>query len=397
MGTTHTWSQTTAEDVELLAELLVVRHRLQELQRHPAITGSNHLARSFGPLLEPVWDLIAHREEADGVGSLLQYGAAAPTEEARRANTAVAAKAAQTYRKLKLTGPDRHQVWAVMSNPTTTILANTLTPATLAAVPSSGAVAGLHVAVRPLLPTILRQEWDNDTDVVPALRRLLRRWCDLARTSNSTVGNVARLTLAAALLARGAALDGDTDTVRWFIDRWLRLSPTDARIDGSTAALLENDWTRNRVDARMSTVMDTVAALRADGHHQHRLHRPVWETRLGGAPVSLMSEHGPNDSWLNVRSQGEYGDPLEFISTDMISDDVAEILDQLPELSREILIATHLHGMSPEEINLRNIAQLDADTIREVLKGTIQIVRGYEHRVRRRLHRPETLHRHLSR
>ncbi|MEV7602951.1 hypothetical protein AB0O91_36855 [Kitasatospora sp. NPDC089797] len=398
MGSTRTGSRGTTEEVELLAELLVVRQRLQELKHHPAVSGANRLARTFGPLLEPVWDLLALSEEATGVGSLLQYGVASPTDGALEANASVARKATKTYRRLRLTGPDRHQVWAVMSNPTSAILANTLTPAVLPAVPSTGTTAGLRVAVRPTLPRALQVDWNDDADVVPALRRLLCRWCDLARASDSVVGDVARIMLAAALLARGAALDGDTDTVRWFIDRWLRLAPTEARLDGSTAALLENDWTRNRVDSRMSVVMDTVTALRADGNHQHRLHRPVWETRLGGAPVTLMSEHGPNDGWLNIRSQGEYGDPLELISADMISDDVAAVLGTLPELPREILIATHLRGMSLKEISDSDIAcGLGTATIRAMLARAIKTVQRNEHRVRFRLRRPEDLHQRLSR
>jgi hypothetical protein len=92
------------------------------------------------------------------------------------------------------------------------------------------------------------------------------------------------------MLARGAVLDGDIATVKWFIDKWLGLSTTGARVDGASAALLENGWTASTTDSELSAVIDAVTTLRVESKYQHRLHRPVWETQLSGFPVTLLSE-----------------------------------------------------------------------------------------------------------
>jgi hypothetical protein len=92
------------------------------------------------------------------------------------------------------------------------------------------------------------------------------------------------------MLARGAVLDGDVDTVKWFVKRWLGMAATDTRVDGTKAALLENGWHRLTVDDEFSVVRDSVTDLRVESMYQHRVHRPVWETQLRGAPVALLDE-----------------------------------------------------------------------------------------------------------
>lgn len=194
----------------------------------------------------------------------------------------------RAYKKLKLVGPDRHQIWAALANPAETLLTAAAIPSPISAPGTRTAV--LTAVVRPSLPAALHRDDTAEHQLVPALRAVLRRWCDLAHRSGGTTGDHARIMLAAAHLARGAALDGDTDTVGWFVERWLGLNPLDTRIDGTTAALLENDWTRNRVDTRLSQVLDTVTGLRTDADRHHRTHRPVWETQIKGYSITLLSD-----------------------------------------------------------------------------------------------------------
>ncbi|MEV7602949.1 hypothetical protein AB0O91_36845 [Kitasatospora sp. NPDC089797] len=317
---------------EALAELLAVREQLARLETSPLVTGAHRLARNFGPVLEPVWSLLATPD--DGVGHLRQYGTGTTAPAARRANTAVAAKALRAYKKLKLVGPDRHQIWAALANPADTILAAVPVPAPTAETDHSPTTT-LTAAVRPALPAALHLDHAPDTQLVPALRAVLRRWCDLAHRSGGTGGDHARIMLAAALLARGAALDGDTDTVRWFIDRWLGLNPLDTRVDGTTAALLENDWTRNRVDARLSQLLDTVTGLRTDADHQHRLHRPVWETQVAGHTVALLPQ-------TYDRASTAADDPAELAASVPVAEQLNAVIAALSSSRREADIVTVL-------------------------------------------------------
>ena len=202
------------------------------------------------------------------------------------------------------------------------------------------------MTVRPALPARLLTGQD-DTDIVPALRGVLRRWCDLARHADGERRDTARLTLAAAMLARGAVLDGDSDTVAWFVGRWLGLQPTAYRVDGTSAALLEDGWVHRRVDEEFSAVRDTVTSLRIESAVQHRLHRPLWDTQLRGSLVGLLSDP--------VGSSGlELSDTLGVVEPafeDAVElDRVIRHMKVLPPSQRQVLYLQVFLGLPYAEI-----------------------------------------------
>ncbi|MFG3722276.1 LuxR C-terminal-related transcriptional regulator [Streptomyces massasporeus] len=340
-GTTA--ATTTAEssaERDLIAELILIRQHLQRLESDPVITGAHKVARNLGPVLEPVWGLLA--DSSDGVGYLRQYGAGQAAPAAKKANITVTTKAVRAYKKLNLVGPERHQVWAALSNPTEALLRTVSSPLPSPA-EREGTTVGLHLSIRPALPAVLHLDWHDDRDVVPALRAVLRRWCDLAYRAGGATGELARVTLASALLARGAALDGDTATVRWFVERWLGLDPSDTRVDGATAALLENNWIRSRVDNQLSLVIDTVTQLRLDASHQHRLHRPAWETQLKGVPLALLS-----DQPLDIPNDAE--DPVEAAARVLLAEQVLAILSTLSEREDRVITKLVMEGKSQRAV-----------------------------------------------
>jgi DNA-binding CsgD family transcriptional regulator len=280
---------------ELLADLLWLREQLEALASTPVVMGAHRLAAEVAPVLEPVWSiLVEDAGRPTGVGFLRRLPASVPEEEeATRANANVTIQAVRRFRSLDLAGPSMREVWIALSRPAHTLVRSVQSP-----LRSSRHVrdddqatrrATIAPTVRPILPGLLGS-WDDDDKVVPALRSVLRRWCDLARFATGERREAARLTLAAALLARGAVLDGDVATVKWFIDRWLGLAPTRTRVDGASAALLEDGWRTPTVDDVFSAVRDAVTALRIEALYQHRLHRPVWETEIRGKPVALLSD-----------------------------------------------------------------------------------------------------------
>ncbi|WP_406476057.1 hypothetical protein [Streptomyces sp. NBC_01615] len=335
------------EERQLVADLLRLRLRLDELAASQVVSASRRLALEMAPVLEPVWGLVADRRK--GVGFLMQYGTADPAEHAVRGNAAVAEAAVQTYQRPRLLGAEGSQVWAALARPADTLLAHVREPLSLGVRPGAGGTGAearptlsLQVDVRPVLPGTLHGSWEREASIVPALRAVLRRWCDLARHSSadSSAGEVARLTLAAALLARGAALDGDTATVRWFVKRWLGLNATGTRVDGTIAALLEDGWTRRTVDAEFSAVQDSVADVRIESLYQHRLHRPVWETELRGAPVALLSDlaSAREGEQFDLASGEAEDDVTAVVSRTLMTEQMHSVLDTLSEREAKLVL-----------------------------------------------------------
>ncbi|MGW3415833.1 hypothetical protein [Streptomyces sp. NPDC000888] len=335
------------EERQLVAELLRLRLRLDELAASQVVSASRRLALEMAPVLEPVWGLVADRRK--GVGFLMQYGTADPAEHAVRGNAAVAEAAVQTYQRPRLLGAEGRQVWAALSQPADTLLAHVREPLSLGVRPGAADTCAearhtlsLQVDVRPVLPGTLHGSWEREASIVPALRAVLRRWCDLARHSSadSSAGEVARLTLAAALLARGAALDGDTATVRWFVKRWLGLNATGTRVDGTIAALLEDGWTRRTVDAEFSAVQDSVADVRIESLYQHRLHRPVWETELRGAPVALLSDlaSARDGEQFDLVSGAAEDDVIAIVGRTLMTEHLHSVLDTVSEREAKLIL-----------------------------------------------------------
>ncbi len=304
----------------LLVELLALREQLMVAAMSPGVDAARRLTAKVMPVLEPVWSVLVG--EGDGVGFLRRLD----TDDEHALNADVRYQVVSTYRSLDLTGPDMCAVWRALSRPSTALVDSVRNPPRPRRVVGDGPVrATLGVSVRPALPGPLLGEWRDDTQVVPALRRVLRMWCEMARNTTGERREVARLTLAAAMLARGAVLDGDTETMKWFVKRWLGLVATDSRVDGASAALLENGWNHRAVDDEFSAVRDSVTDLRVEALYQHRVHRPVWETQLRGEPVALLSE--------TVASSAQSSDEEihQTVSRILLVDQVGSVLATLSE------------------------------------------------------------------
>lgn len=300
---------------QLLARLLALRTQLTAIAARPEVRAARQLTAEVMPVLEPVWTVLVDHDH--GVGFLRRLG----TDEDSAVNAAVAAEVVRVFASLDLVGPGTGAVWQALSRPSIALVTSIRRPPRRPWPAGDQPVrATLGASVRPVLPGSLLREWRRDTDVVPALRQVLRMWCDLARSSAGERREVARLTLAAAMLARGAVLAGDTATVRWFVKRWLGLAATDSRVDGVSAALVENGWHPHAVDDEFSVVRDAVTDLRVEALYQHRVHRPVWETQLRGVPVALLGDVAP------ASQTPEQDAPETMVTRALLAEDVRSVL-----------------------------------------------------------------------
>jgi DNA-directed RNA polymerase specialized sigma24 family protein len=323
----------------LLVELMVLREQLMVAARSPGVLVARRLTAEVMPVLEPVWSVLV--DEGEGVGFLRRLD----TDDEHTLNTDVKCQIVRTYRSLDLTGPDMRTVWRVLSRPSTALVDSVRNPPRPRRIVGDGPVrATLGASVRPALPDSLLGKWRDDIKVVPALRRVLRMWCEMARHSIGERREVARLTLAAAMLARGAVLDGDTETVKWFVKRWLGLIATDSRIDGMSAALLEDGWHHRAVDDEFSAIRDSVTNLRIEALYQHRLHRPAWETQLRGAPVALLGETAE----FILQSSDE--EMYETISKILLVEQVNSVLATLSERESGVIRLWIIQGYTLGEI-----------------------------------------------
>lgn len=360
---------------ELVDELLSLHQQIAMVAASPAITTAHRLTAEVSAVLEPVWSVVARHDGTAGIGFLRRLSDT--TTEVQRLNDAVARRAVQTYQKLDLAAPAMRDVWHSLARPAAALVASVRwSPRPQAAAPSDQPTAGtLGATVRPVLPAALFDDWTDDTQVVPALRRVLRHWCDLARNATGEQREVARLTLAAALLARGAVLDGDTATVKWFVSRWLGLHSTDTRVDGASAALLEDCWVSRSVDENFSAVRDTVTGLRVEAAYQHRLHRPVWETQLRGMPIGLLSEQiGSSDASEIALTDtlAAADDPFEAAEQSLLESQLQSVLATLSKRESGV-IWDRFAGMTQAQVAAK--WRISVRKVREIERGTLSKLR----------------------
>ncbi|GIM93844.1 hypothetical protein [Paractinoplanes toevensis] len=273
-----------------------------------------------------MWSILEAGDAGQGVGHLRRLGAASAHDDIEKLNDEVLAEAADAYGRLNLVAPPAGAVWRALSRPSVALVRS------VGAQSRDATAATLEPTVRPAMPMRLLAG-QNDVSIVPALRAVLRRWCDLVRHTTGEQREVARLTLAAAMLARGAVLDGDTDTVAWFVERWLGLTPTGYRVDGTSAALLEGGWVRRRVDEEFSAVRDAVTKLRTESLDQHRLHRPVWHTQLRGRPVALLYDP--------IGSSAELIDTIGATDQALLAIETADVMRHIGGM----VLVIHLAGL----------------------------------------------------
>jgi hypothetical protein len=345
----------------------MLRRQVEILSRSPAVGAAYQMTRQVSSVLEPVWDILDAHDPRSGVGHLRDLGSANMTDEVSALNEAVLVAAVQAYGQLNLVAPSTGAIWRSLSRPSVALIrsvsAQPRQPDQQGTTPAPGV---LDVTVRPSLPARLLASQD-DVGIVPALRTVLRSWCDLAWHASGERRETARLTLAAAMLARGAVLDGDTDTVTWFVDRWLGLQPTSYRIDGTSAALLEDGWVQRRVDEEFSAVRDAVTSLRIESIEQHRMHRPVWQTQLRGSLVGLLNAPVGGSGFELIDAIGVVDPGFEAVE----STAALYYIRNLPEKQRTALV------LISEGYPYREIA--------EVMGHSVENVRTFVHRARKQL------------
>ncbi|TYK46193.1 hypothetical protein [Actinomadura decatromicini] len=327
-----------------------LHHQLDRIANTAIVGRARRLLGDVAPVLEPAWSIAGQaRGSIETVGFLRRLG---ENQTGHNINADTIQDAAALFGTLNLTAPDRRKIWLAFAEPAQALVASIINQEE----PDSTAPGMLIPAPRPRLPDGLLNDWDHEAEIVPILRRVLRAWCDIALHANGARSEVAQLTLAAALLARGAALDGDAETVCWFVDRWLGLAPTDTRVDGATAALLSNGWWPNTTAPELSASRDTVTNLRIqatnrlqrEAKRQHRLHRPVWETQLRGAPIALLSDLLPNPE--NSFGSLTFTEAISHTSADVVDqvtmafrdEQILAVLDTLPKKEEAIVRAAYL-------------------------------------------------------
>lgn len=276
-----------------IPDLQGLRQQLEDLARTRSAAVAQHMANRVAPLLRPAWQIVVPDEAAlQAFGFLRQIESKSNSLPSFWQNVAVLRSAASDSPDLRLEIPSPAEVFDLLDDPRRALINSVggVTPNRMRRDTSGSHATGvLEPASRP----VLRGLGDvslNDDEIADQLRALLRQWFDLAKVATSDKREIAHLLLAAALLARQAAIHGDRATVEWFVHRWLGYCLTDARIDGASAALLENSWFPRSPDRELSSARDEVTQLRTDVLYQHRLHRPVWETQVRGQQVDSLSE-----------------------------------------------------------------------------------------------------------
>ena len=199
-------------------------------------------------------DILGAQDSRSGVGHLRGLGKAGMADEVSGLNEAVLVEAVQAYGQINLVAPSADAIWRSLSRPSAALVRSVSAPSRL--LDQQGTTPGtgvLDATVRPSLPARLLASQD-DAGIVPALRAVLRRWCDLA--CMQAVSNVRR---PGSRSPRPCSLVAPCLTVTptpspWSVDRWLGLRPTSYRVDGTSAALLEDGWVQRRVDEEFSAV-----------------------------------------------------------------------------------------------------------------------------------------------
>lgn len=365
-----------------LEELLTLRRQLETVAGSPGVRAAHRLTSEVAEVLEPVWTVLAAADASGGVGYLRSLCASSPDQVRAALNEGVARTAIAKFGSINLVEPAVRDVWRSLARPSTALLESVRSDKPKCS-DTADSIDRLEVTVRPHLPSLLLGGWTNDAQVVPMLRRVLCQWCDLARHASGERREVARLTLAAAMLARGAVLDGDTSTVRWFVNRWLGLHATESRVDGASAALLEDGWTYRSVDDEFSAVRDSVTDLRIEAAYQHRLHRPVWETQLAGASIGLLSElsgAGPAGDPVLAGTNAELEDPLTAATNALLKEQIVQVLRTFSERQATVIRGLLMDGKTrvqlQQELGLSRyrLKEIELDVMRKLRHPSRSIV-----------------------
>ena len=131
------------------------------------------------------------------------------------------------------------------------------------------------------IPTVDFSAFETASRLTSELHRLIGYWEQISSTT-TWIGRRARSGYLSAMAARNAAVRGEMEPVAEFVAAWLGLKPTPERVEAVAAALLEAGW-----DTDPDDVLEVIGARAI---HHRRAQRPVFETRLHGRRLALLSE-----------------------------------------------------------------------------------------------------------
>ncbi|MEU1106601.1 hypothetical protein ABZ408_37445 [Streptomyces tibetensis] len=204
--------------------------------------------------------------------------------------------------------------------------------------------------------------------------RIVARLLLLMLEELSTTPSVpARAALSAALAARNAAIEGDSETVDAFSRTWLGLSRPEAWREAVEIALL-GDWTETlgrglATDAYISDLLHRHAGS------EHRALQPLWERRVRGKRTVLLGQ--PLGADLTVQ---------DLLAQRHTPEDAA----LAEELADSRLLAV-LRGLAPDEAALARAWAAGGDSwAQAALEAGLPT--AYGERVRRKLKRLGSRH-----
>ncbi|MFC8201689.1 hypothetical protein ACFUTV_40870 [Streptomyces sp. NPDC057298] len=225
-----------------------------------------------------------------------------------------------------------------------------------------------YVFARTLIRGALRAVHAGDNSVQKELASVIgSTLLALAEREAQASSSALRPALLAALTARNAAIEGDTETVDAFSEEWLGFShPQKWR--GAVEMALLGSWVEVLGQGK-STDQYILDVLERHARTEHRALQPLWERRTRGRRTVLLSQ--PLSTNLTVQ--------------DLLVEHRTPESEVLGELVDSRLLAV-LRGLEADEDALACAWALSTDTWQEAALNT-ELPVGYGERVRRKLKR----------
>ncbi|MER6781176.1 MULTISPECIES: hypothetical protein [unclassified Streptomyces] len=143
----------------------------------------------------------------------------------------------------------------------------------------------------------------------------------------------AREAIVAALVARNAAIEGDTATVDEFTRAWLGLGQPQVWREAVEAALL-SDWV-DRLGYRLSQDAEVAELLKRHAHAEHRYLQPLWERKVRGLRLRMLDE--PVSENLTLRDTiTDRRRPEDTVLGHVEDDRVREVLRSLTQAEKAV-------------------------------------------------------------
>ena len=148
---------------------------------------------------------------------------------------------------------------------------------------------------------------------------------------------LARVPLLAALAARRAALQGDWETVRAFVQHWLDRRPTVPILEAAVEALLDDGWLP---ESEVLEPVEVIAHLRARTSPEHaRRYKWIGDTQIAGRRIDSLDRPVPLPSGDLVALVEVTPAPLGLQHDDSINPRLARALPMLKPEEQQVLLA----------------------------------------------------------